>query len=189
MVDLTRVCAIQPSVFVDHASERVRDIDATDVASIAGVSIPILGDAKLPAQFDESRNVWMVTAPNPNLRIIGHFSIPIQPGVIGFGFAVTISPSFLQIARFQGRLFLRDGYHRAVGLLERGITVVPALTREFGHVDSLGFPEGILPQVAYFGNTPPCLPDYLDEAVSVQVQLPAFQKMLVISGLELTPLG
>jgi hypothetical protein len=189
LVDLTRVVALQPNVFIDHASERVRDVDATSVASIAAVSIPVPGEAKLPAQFDESKNAWVVTAPNPNLRIVGHFSMPIQPGVIGCGFAITLSPSFLQIARFQGRLFLRDGYHRAVGFLERGITIVPALTKEFGKLDSLGLPAEMLQQVAYFGDQPPCLPDYLDEAVSVQVQLPALQKMLVIQGLELTSLG
>jgi hypothetical protein len=33
------------------------------------------------------------------------------------------------------------------------------------------------------------LPDYLDDAVSVEVQLPAFQKMVVVQGLEVPPPG
>jgi hypothetical protein len=189
LADLRRVCAVQPNVFIDHAVERVRDVEPGDICSLAAVSLPVPGPSQLPSQFDESKNVWLLSAPNPNLRIMGHFGGQIQPGVIGFGFIVAISPSFLQVARFQGRLFLRDGYHRAVGFLQRGIAVVPVFTREFGGLESLNLPAGMLPQGAYFGDRPPCLPDYLDDAVSVQVQLPAFQKMLVIQGLEVTPIG
>jgi hypothetical protein len=189
LTDLRRVCAVQPNVFIDHAEDRVRDVDPGNVRSIAAVSLPIPSPSQLPAQFDESKNVWLFSAPNPNLRIMGHFGGQVQPGVIAFGFVVAISPSFLQVVRFQGRLFLRDGYHRAVGFLQRHINIVPVFTRDFGSLESLGLPAGMLPQGAYFGDRPPCLPDYLDDAVSVQVQLPAFQKMLVIQGLEVTPIG
>lgn len=189
LADLRKVCAVQPNVFIDHAVDRVRNVEPEDIRSLAAVSLSVPTPSQLPAQFDESRNVWLFSAPNPNLRIMGHFGAQVQPGVPGFGFVVAISPSFLQVARFQGRLFLRDGYHRAVGFLQRGISVVPVFTREFGNLESLNLPAGMLPQGAYFGDRPPCLPDYLDDAVSVQVQLPAFQKMVVIQGLEVTPIG
>jgi hypothetical protein len=189
LVDLRRVCAVQPNVFIDHSAERVRDVNAADVQSVGAVSLPLPTKAELPAQFDESKNVWLFSAPNPNLRFLGHFGGELQPGMIGFGFFVGISASFLQVAEFQGRLFLRDGYHRAVGFLQRGINVVPAFTKTLGPLESLSLPAGMLPQGAYFGDRPPCLPDYLDDAVSVEVQLPAFQKMLVIQGLEVTPIG
>jgi hypothetical protein len=189
LVDLRKVCAVQPNIFVDHSTERVRDVDATDIRSVAAVSLPLPTKAELPAQFDDSKNVWLFSAPNPNLRLLGNFGGEIQPGLMGFGFLVGISSSFVQVAEFQGRRFLRDGYHRAVGFLQRGINVVPAFTRTLEPLDSLGLPAGMLPQGAYFGDRPPCLPDYLDETVSVHVQLPAFQKMLVMQGLEVKPLG
>jgi hypothetical protein len=189
LVDLRRVCAVQPNVFIDHSAERVRDVDSEDIRSVGVVWLPIPTKAELPAQWDESKNVWLFSAPNPNLRFLGHFAGEIQPGMVGFGFFVGVSSSFLQVAEFQGRLFLRDGYHRAIGFLQRGINVVPAFTRTLGPLESLGLPAGMLPQGAYFGDRPPCLPDYLDDSVSVQVQLPAFQKMLVIQGLEVTPIG
>jgi len=81
------------------------------------VSLPVPTSDQLPAQFDESRNVWLFTAPNPNLRIVGDFGGQVQPGLVGLGLVVAISPSFMQGARFPGRLFLRDGYHRAIGFL------------------------------------------------------------------------
>ena|SRR5712692_24341 len=54
-------------------------------------------------------------------------------------------PSFLQVARFQDRYFLRDGYHRAFGFLSRGIWRVPAFVREFGRTEEMGRPLGRFP--------------------------------------------
>lgn len=189
LVDLRRVCAVQPQVFTDSAEERVSSVDADDLLSIAAVSIPIPRETQPPAQYDPSRNVWMFSSPNPNLRIAGYLSTEVQPGVVGFGFMVGISTSYLMVGQLHGRYFLRDGYHRAVGFLQRGIFTVPAFTREYGPQESLGLPAGMLPEGAYFGPRPPCLPDYLDETVSALVNLPASEKMVVIQGLELTPAG
>jgi hypothetical protein len=188
IADLRRVCAFQPSVFIDRAVERVRGADPHDMRSLAAVSLPIPEPSTLPVQFDEASNVWLFSAPNPNLRIMGRFGGQVQPGVVAFGFIVAVAPSFLQVVNFQGRLFLRDGYHRAVGFLQRGISAVPVFTREFGNLESLNLPAGALPQAACFGDRPPSLSDYLDDTVSVEVQLPALQKMVVIQGLEVTPL-
>jgi hypothetical protein len=123
------------------------------------------------------------------LRIIGNFAGPVGPGLIGFGFAVAVLPSFLQVAKVQGRYVLRDGYHRAYGFLRRGISTVPAFVRSFGQFEELGLPVGLLPPSVYLGERPPTLSDYDDDLVSESVMLPASQKMVVIHGLELSPLG
>lgn len=189
VVDLTKICPLQPSVFVDHAEQRTADVVADDIQSIATSTLPLPSVATLPIQFDETRQTWLVSSPNPNLRIVGNWSGPLQGGLIGLGFAVSITPSFLQVARFQGRFVLRDGYHRAYGFLQRGITRVPAFVREFAPFQDLGLPAGLLSQAAYLGDQPPTLPDYLDDALSVTVSIPAVQKMIVVTGMELTPLA
>jgi hypothetical protein len=56
--------------------------------------------------------------------------VPVSGGPPIFGFAVALNPSYMQVVHYRGRYFLRDGYHRAYGLLSRGITVVPAFVRE-----------------------------------------------------------
>src|SRR6266516_2707750 len=189
LADLRTVCAIQPHVFVDHASQRVAEVDPGDLRSLASVSLPVPSPAQLPAQFDNIHQAWVFTAANPNLRIAGHFGGPLPGGAVGFGFVVAVLPSFLQVARYQGRYLLRDGYHRALGFLKRGITTVPAFVRDFDTFDDLGFNPGMLPQDSYLGQRPPVLVDYLDDAVSAEVMLPAIQKMVVIQGLELGFVG
>jgi hypothetical protein len=194
IADLSKVVALQPMVFWDHARERTDSAVAGDMPTLAKITLPIRsGPEPLPFQFDPARNTWMITSRNPILRIVGQFSGPVDVGgghqMGGCGFVVTISPSFVQVVRYRNRLLLRDGYHRSLGLLAKGITHVPVLFREFGQFGPLGLGPGMLPEASYLGDRPPYLADYLSDAVSAEVDLPASQKMLVIQGIEMNPMG
>jgi hypothetical protein len=194
IADLSRVIALQPIVFWDHARERTSTARAHDMTSLAEITIPVRsGPERLPVQFDPARNTWMITSRNPNLRIAGQFSSPVDVGggrqMTCCGFLVTVLPSFVQVVRYRNRLILRDGYHRSLGLLAQGITRVPVLFREFGQFEPLGIGPGMLPDGSYLGDRPPFLADYLADAVSAEVSLPATQKMLVIQGIEMNPMG
>ena len=87
------------------------------------------------------------------------------------------------MARIGDRLLLRDGYHRAVGFLARGVHVIPCLTREFDNLEKLA-PSGMLPQNAFLGARPPLLPDYLDDTVAIDVEVPVASKLVVVQALE-----
>jgi hypothetical protein len=193
IADLSKVVALQPMVFWDHAQERTDSAVAGDMPALAKITLPIRSSQELlPVQYDPARNTWMITSRNPNLRIVGQFSGPVDAGgqqMTGCGFVVTISPSFVQVVRYRNRLMLRDGYHRSLGLLAKGITHVPVLFREFGQFEPLGLGPGMLPEASYLGDRPPFLSDYLTDAVSAEVDLPASQKMLVIQGMEMNPMG
>jgi hypothetical protein len=55
----------------------------------------------------------------------------------------------MQVGRYKGRHFLRDGY-RAFGLLSRGVTVVPAFVRDVTAFEELmKDPRTMLPQDSY----------------------------------------
>src|SRR5207244_742476 len=149
LVDLARVRAAQPTIYVDDAVDRVREGDPEDPTSIAEIALPLPTQTQLPAQYDPVRQAWMLSSPNPNLRITGNFAGEVQPHVTGFGFAVRILPSFLQVAVVDGKHVLRDGYHRAYGFLACGISHVPAFVREYRGPDEVGLPPGMLAQAAY----------------------------------------
>ncbi len=183
IVDLSRVCAAQPSVHVDHAEERAASIDPSDVTSIAAVSLPISAPTQLPFQFDQIQKAWVFSSANPNLRIVGA-GYGVVNGAPIFGFNVALAPSFIRVARYQSRYLLLDGYHRAHGFLRRGITHVPVFVRDTPSFEALGLPQGMLPQDAYLGERPPLLPDYLNDDVSADVDVPATEKVIVITGLE-----
>ncbi len=191
IANLSKVCALQPVVFWDHATERAATVDETNLESSAAVTLPLPGQDSLPVQFDSHRNTWMISSRNPNLKLVGHVSSPVHDlkGGIACGFVVAVTPSFVQVALYRGRYVLRDGYHRSLGLLARGIKHVPVLFREFSPHSDLGLGQGMLAGDAYLGDRPPLLSDYLDDTVSAEVFLPASQKMVVVQGLEMNPLG
>jgi hypothetical protein len=194
IADLSKVCALQPVVFWDHAEERTQSAVPGDMASLAEVTLPVRRvPEQLPFQFDKVRNAWMVASRNPNLRIVLPFNAPVQADTGQqfqcLGFLVSIAQSFVQIAYHRGRYILRDGYHRSLGLLARGMTHVPVLYREFSEFGTLGLGEGMLPPEQYLGKRPPLLADYLTDTVAAAVDLPATQKMLVVHGMELNPIG
>jgi RHS repeat-associated protein len=119
IADLKKVCTIQPAVEIKKSKERVKDIDANNTLSIASVTIPIGVNQIFSGSFDQGRNAFIFSSANPNLRIASTIS---NNGIFGFG--VQMMNSFVQVAKCQGRYYMRDGHHRAYGLLSRGISKV-----------------------------------------------------------------
>jgi hypothetical protein len=188
MVDLTRVCAAQPQIHVEDATRRVTGVSPDDTLALARITLPLHAPERLPIAFDPVKNAWIMSSPNPNLRVVGNFNADVQ-GFSGFGFMVTIQKSYLQVAGLGGRYFLRDGYHRAYGFLAAGIRWVPALVKEFESFEQVGLPPGLLPQNAYLGDRPPLLSDYLDNQFSADTSIPITQKMIVVQAMELNSIG
>jgi hypothetical protein len=188
LVDLTRVRAAQPIVFTDDPGGRLSDVDPSDQVAVAEITLPLPKTMSLPVQFDEAQKAWIVTSPNPNLKIASVFSQPGGDGTLGLGFVIRVFASLMSVAAFEGKYVLRDGYHRAYWLLRNGVTTAPAIVRDFAGVEEIGLPlQGMLPQEAYLGNRPATLPDYLDDEVAADVIYPTSQKMIVIHGLEISP--
>jgi hypothetical protein len=189
LVDLTRVCAFQPHIVADAAVERVENVRVDDLEAIASIALPTSPPDPPRIQFDPSKQTYMVISPNSNLRIAGTAGGPVPDGAgaVMLGFAVLVMRSFVQVVRFRDRFLLHDGYHRAYGFLSRGITHVPAFTREMQTIEEVLPPGMCLPQHSYLGDRPPFLPDYLDDQVACTVRLPASQKMVLIQGIELNP--
>jgi hypothetical protein len=197
IVDLRQVRAMQPTVHIEDARKRVEGIDPQDLVALAGITIPVpparLDDPQVI--FDHAKQAYILASPNPNLKVFANLTMraPVLPGVdipvVGFGVAQL--PSLMSIAGIGGRYFLRDGYHRAIGLLAAGITHVPALVRDFNQVQEVrGIPPlGMLSPDVFLGDRPPFLPDYLDDAVAADTLAPIVTKMIVIQALEVTPLG
>jgi hypothetical protein len=188
MVDLTRVVAFQPNVFTDTAAERVVGLDPDDLRSIAELTLPINHTAPVSVHYDELKQAYIITSPNLNLRVVSNAGGPQPDGTLSFGFKIAVAASFVQVARFQNRHVLRDGYHRAFALLSRRITRVPAFVRDYETTENLA-PAGMLPQSAWLGDRPPTLRDYHDDRVAESINLPAQHRMIVIHALELSPPG
>jgi hypothetical protein len=191
LVDLSRVCAIQPKIFVEHAVLRVADARADDVRSLAEVTLPLTAPRGLAPQYDRERQAFITNLANPNLRIVGAFGGPAYdapPGTVNLGFQVRLVESFVKVVSAQGRYFLLDGYHRCLGLLRRGVRYCPAFVREDVPLDAL-VRSNMLPFEVVTGDRAPVLPDYWNGAVSCAVWLPATRRAIVVQATEISVVG
>jgi hypothetical protein len=193
LVDLPRVCGFQPNVFVDHATQRVSDVDPAEARSIASVTLPLGTSGELTHQFDQQRQAFIISSANPNVRVIGAVGGPVPgglPGTVMLGFQISMMASYVQVAAIHGRYFLRDGYHRALGLIARGVRYAPVFIRHDIAYDQLvTAPAGMLRYEAYMGDRPPFLRDYLDDTVSCEARLPAAHKIVLVQASEFGVLG
>jgi len=164
----------------------IRQASEGSVVRIAEVTLPLRSTTKLPLTYNELQRTWSLISSDPNLKVLGPCTMPIPEasGTPVIGFAVSVPTSFMQVVELSGRYFLRDGYHRAYGLLSAGIRQVPAFVRSIESVEQLA-PAGMLPQAAYLGRHPPLLVDYFDDQASTTVLIPAVNKQVIIHAVEL----
>jgi len=135
-VDLTRVLSVQKMITTDGLELRVAEATA-DPAALVELCLPAAQPVPpLGAFGDADRHGFALSSLNPNLRVVGSNvaeapvsaspQVPPQK-VQAFTFFVSMGASYVQVAQYQGRSFLRDGYHRAAGLLRVSVSRVPAV--------------------------------------------------------------
>jgi hypothetical protein len=189
LVDLSRLCVFQPSVHADQVAERVAGVDTRDVRALAGITLPLAAPPRVIPQFDQERLTFTTNLASQNLHIIGAFGGPAEddlpPGTVSVGFHLRVITSFVQVASIQGRYFLSDGYHRCLGLIQRGVRYAPALVRRDLPLAEL-VPPGMLDFEVFMGDRPPVLPDYWDERVSCPVPAAAPRKVIIVRASELS---
>lgn len=191
LVDLRNVHALLPVVITHGGDERIRDASANDLASVAAITLPAdPRPMQLAPGFNQANNTWTLSSDSPNLRVVGQTAGPVEgptPGLLMVGFVVAELPSFMQVALYENRWFLRDGYHRATSLLRAGIQVAPAFVQRLQRPEELVIPSG-LPLGAVLGPNPPRLTDYFDDTVSAEVRTPRSRKVVVVQALEISAL-
>jgi hypothetical protein len=192
LVDLRRTCAYQGKIYTEHSGQHVAGVDVDDVTALAEVTMPLGTPPVVAPKFDAERQTFVTDLANHNLRIIGAFGglaedAP-QPGTYNLGFQVRVIASFVQVVSVQGRWFIRDGYHRSVGLLQRGARYVPVLVKEGMGLGDLAA-AGMLPFESFMGERPPLLPDFLDDGVSCTASLTAARRVVVVQASEVSISG
>jgi hypothetical protein len=178
IADLSKVCTVQPVVEDTNSKERTSNIPQDDYLAIANISLPKQNMNTLSITFDKNATVF--SSPNPNLRIVGNFNTPDNL----YGFAVGINNSYVQVAKCQGRYFLRDGTHRAYGFLSNDVRKIPVLYKEFNTVSDMGLPAGCFQVETLLGDKPPMLTDYFDDSVSSEAEFVRPTKVVIVQGLE-----
>jgi hypothetical protein len=184
MADLQRVRSLQPTVHTDHATERAQGVRRNDLLSLARVTLPHSRAKELMATAPTADGRgWILTCRNPQLRVRGPYTGDREDNGYKtkvFGIETEVANSLVQIVRWRGAYILRDGYHRAYGLLSRGIASVPVVYHEFPDQQPPVVAPGLFDPNVYISERAPLMKDYLDDVVSADVEVRRTQKTLVI---------
>ncbi len=194
IVDLRRVLSFQKIIFTDGLEERLKDSKSED--GLYELCIPRTQPTHpLGAFSDADGKGFTISSFNPNLRIAaGQVSEadvspgPMMPSVRmqAVTLLVYMGTSYLQVVRYRNRSFVRDGYHRAAGLLRAGIYEVPCIFIEATSFEQTGagMVPGALSYETLYSPRPPYLADFWDDRVSSEVSQPAVRKVVRIRGEE-----
>ena len=127
------------------------------------------------AFLDRSTETVVLQSNNPNLHIRVTKDLAYPLCVHGGG------PLF-EVARFHGRWFLRDGYHRAYALLAANVFHVPAVIVEANSLEELGANQAwFFPEEVLFSVAPPLVADFLNEDLVIEYERPQLTKTIRIT--------
>jgi hypothetical protein len=176
-------------ITTDGLDQRVADA-VDDPAALVELCLPAAQPLPPVGAFgDPDRHGFALSSLNPNLRVIGSNigeglvsaspQVPPQK-VQAFTFFVSMGASYLQVAQYQGRSFLRDGYHRAAGLLRAGVSTVPAIIFDAPSFQYIAPTSALFDHEVAFSDRAPRLADFWDDSVSADSLQPAVRKVVHI---------
>jgi hypothetical protein len=162
VVSLPDLIAFQFTVDSPYA-ESINLSPAPALAEIASLTLPMSGP-DFPIQISGDHTGLTVSAPGPNLRISSMGLERQGSGMPRMVVDLTFGSPLMQVVEFNGRFILRNGYHRAVGLLRRGLTHAPVVLihgSQYQHTGATG-PGFFAPHVV-MGPKPALLKHYDSE--------------------------
>jgi hypothetical protein len=197
-VDLTQVLSVQKMIMTDGLDLRVA-VATRDPAALVELCLPAAQPVPpLGAFSDQGGHGFALSSLNPNLRVVGSNvaealvspspQVPPQK-MQAFTFFVSMGASYVQVARYQGRSFLRDGYHRAAGLLRAGVTRIPAVVVDAPSFQFVASAPSLFDHEVAFGDKAPKLADFWDDSVSADALQAAVRKVVRLRAEEFVVQG
>jgi hypothetical protein len=174
-VDLRRVLAVQKNVNVAGQAERINK-----APSLVDLCLPTAQQPELRFSQDGDGKGMTLSSPDLNLKVAGAGlgMVEVAPGVMRPAVQIVIDfpMSFVNVGLFRGRYYLRDGYHRAAGLLRAGKHIVPCIVVEVDSVQQLlPNPVGLFSEDVLLDDRPPALTDFWDESVACAGNRPSLR--------------
>ncbi len=193
MVDLREVLSYQQIVNLDGLDARVSSV-SDNLEGLLKLCLPENEPTNqlMAILNDADQKGYTISSLNPNMHIMGTAVHDMDLNLSGLpsmrkrtiSFFIDIVTSYLQVAHYKNRYFLRDGYHRAAGLLKKGINIVPCILVEARNTTELGLKPGLFPIEVIDGDRPPRLADFWDDTVAHDGKRIAIRHVLRIRGEE-----
>jgi hypothetical protein len=171
MIDLKQVLSFQPIVRVGDLDERVM-ATSKDTNLLYQLCFP--PNVQMEASFETNEQGHTIITSSPNLTYVPA-QIPVQAGaqfVPAPAFVPQVNLGFLNVAHYQGRYFVRDGYHRSAGLLRTNTepqVIIPCILVEAQTLNQIGWRPGMIAEAVLLSDHPPYVSDFWEDEVSSEL--------------------
>lgn len=122
-----------------------------------------------------------IVSRSPNINFYGPELNSLEehpPGNISVSYDIKARPNFIQVAKWNDRYILKNGYHRCYQLLQAGEEYVPAVVRYVQNYSQTGAAgAGMFPDQMIQGPRPPLVRDFLTDA-AVTLEAKSRNKMI-----------
>jgi hypothetical protein len=193
VVELDRLIVCQKHVSVDHVRRVQGSLPPSPTPEdIFNICLPRSQNLPPIRQFRSGQNSWVLASPARGIRVIDTLLTEAPPeyqalgptaGICGaiIGFAT----AHMNVIQAGQRLILNNGTHRALALLEKGITRVPCAIQQVNNSDELmvvGLPEVVQNAGRYLQATrPPLVKDFLNPKLCRRVPVPVMERFLKVT--------
>jgi hypothetical protein len=186
-VEIDRLVCFQKHVSTEHGENVTKGVDVADPAQVLQACLPVEKVKRnVGVGFEPRENAFTIFAPGADFRVLGTSQgedAATKRKI--FGFAVGWGVPHVQVVRFQGRYFLKNGYHRLVALRSRGLTHAPCILIEGESFDDVGARDGFFDRDLLLSKRPPLFGDFLADAVCPAVPLRPRTKVIRIKAEEI----
>lgn len=188
LVEIDPLLAFQFHVDIERAASLCVSLGgARTVRAMLPICLPETLGEPPPPRISAQENAIYISASSLNWR-------KLQAGNLGrdnnqrfvTGMAWGVGSPLLQVIRYEGRCYLRNGYHRAFGLRQAGLTEMPCLLLEatdFRQV--VDRPQGFFQQELLESDDPPTLLHFSEDR-AYPVALRRMARLLQVSWAEIT---
>ena len=143
LIELKPLLAYQFTVLTERSTQHTQALKKPVLSEMLPICLPLiepLGEFKLSQVNQTTKSLLVKSADlNLNMRQWGLFPLQLNGAQIYFaGMYFQPRSPFMYVAKFNGRCYLANGYHRAYGLAKAGATHVPCLFREAHTHEEIG---------------------------------------------------
>jgi hypothetical protein len=168
--------------YVDELKATLGGMEPMDIAKFA---LPSRTSVEVRASFDPSGRSVNFVSPQKTL-VLGPITVTQLPGV-GMEVKVTIlgTAQIVVVSHVAGRLYLRNGIHRAYLLASLGVKEIPCVLTEEDQIPSVVGPYPAFAPHVLALTRPPLLKDMFDPTLTLQVPTVRTNKVFRIAAEEL----
>lgn len=164
LVEVDPLLAFQFYISLDHVPQISAEPTLEEMLHLC---LPTdVKDASLNAN-SPSRDVVVLSSRDLNIRLYRKPRLVPDPQqkLLGFlGLFVGIGSPLVQVAKFEGRYYLKNGYHRVYALRKAGAVYIPCILLDAKSEADIGLTEpGYLPMSVLKSNNPPTIGHFTND--------------------------